>query len=87
MGKAASIHTRIDPELKQDAEKIIHALGLNPSQAINAFYARIVQVKGIPFELKLPNKETLEAMKELESGKVKTYDTMQDLWNDLANDE
>ena len=87
MSKAATIHTRIDAELKQSAEKIIHALGLKPAQAINAFYAQIVQVRGLPFELKLPNEETIKAMKELDSGKVKTYDSMQDLWNEIDNDK
>ena len=85
MSRAASIHARIDPTLKHDAEKILHQLGLNTSQAINAFYAQIVHVRGIPFELKLPNEETVAAMRELDSGKVKTYDSMKDLWNDIDN--
>jgi len=69
MSRAASIHARIDPTLKHDAEKILHQLGLNTSQA-----------------LKLPNEETLEAMKELDSGKVKTYESMKDLWDEIDND-
>jgi len=85
MTRAASIHARIDPVLKQDAENILHQLGLNTSQAINAFYAQIVLVRGMPFELKLPNVETIAAMKELDSGKVKTYDSMNDLWNEIDN--
>lgn len=86
MSRVASIHARIDPVLKHDAEKILHQLGLNTSQAINAFYAQIVHVRGIPFELKLPNEETRAAMKEIDSGKVKTYDSMKDLWNEIDND-
>lgn len=86
MSRAASIHARIDPRLKHDAEEILHKLGLNTSQAINAFYAQIVHVRGIPFELKLPNEDTLAAMKELDSGKVKTYESMKDLWDDIDND-
>ena len=85
MSRVASIHARIDPVLKHDAENILHRLGLNASQAINAFYAQIVHVRGIPFELRLPNEETIAAMKELDSGKVKTYDSMQDLWNEIDN--
>ncbi|MBA2652584.1 MAG: type II toxin-antitoxin system RelB/DinJ family antitoxin [Tatlockia sp.] len=85
MNRAASIHARIDPTLKHDAEKILHQLGLNTSQAINAFYAQIVHVRGIPFELKLPNEETKAAMKELDSGKVEKYNSMQDLWKEIDN--
>lgn len=86
MSRAASIHARIDPALKHDAEEILHKLGLNTSQAINAFYAQIVHVRGIPFDLKLPNQETIAAMKELDSGQLKTYDSMQDLWNEIDNE-
>lgn len=86
MSRAASIHARIDPALKHDAEEILHKLGLNTSQAINAFYAQIVHVRGIPFELKLPNEDTLAAMKELDSGKVKTYESMKDLWDEIDNE-
>ena len=85
MSRVASIHARIDPTLKHDAENILHKLGLNASQAINAFYAQIVHVRGIPFELRLPNEETIAAMKELDSGNVKTYDSMQDLWSEIDN--
>ena len=85
MSRAASIHARIDPTLKHDAENILHKLGLNASLAINAFYAQIVHVRGIPFELRLPNEETIAAMKELDSGNVKTYDSMQDLWSEIDN--
>lgn len=85
MSRAATIHARIDPTLKQNAEKILHQLGLNTSQAINAFYAQIVHVRGIPFELKLPNADTVAAMKELDSGKVKTYDSISGLWNEIDN--
>lgn len=86
MSRVASIHARIDPMLKHDAEEILHKLGLNTSQAINAFYAQIVHVRGIPFDLKLPNQETIAAMKELDSGQLKTYDSMQDLWNEIDNE-
>ena len=86
MSRVASIHTRIDPTLKHDAEKILHQLGLNASQAINAFYAQIVHFKGMPFELRLLNKDTIAAMKELNSGTVKTYDSMKDVWNEIDND-
>jgi DNA-damage-inducible protein J len=85
MSRDASIHARIDPVLKHDAEEILHKLGLNTSQAINAFYAQIVHVRGIPFELKLPNEATITAMKELDSGKVKTYESMKDLWDEIDN--
>ncbi|MGQ3888598.1 type II toxin-antitoxin system RelB/DinJ family antitoxin [Legionella sp. CNM-1927-20] len=43
-------------------------LDITPSQAINAFYAQVVLCRGMPFELKLPNKISREAIEELENG-------------------
>lgn len=37
-------------------------------------------------ELKLSNEETIAAMKELDSGNLKIYDSMKDLWNEIDND-
>ena len=31
----------------------------------------VVQERGLPFEVKIPNKETLKAIKELENGETK----------------
>jgi DNA-damage-inducible protein J len=41
-------------------------LGLSYSQAINVFNNLIVCHKGLPFEIKIPNDETLAAMSEAE---------------------
>lgn len=87
MSKAASVHSRIDADLKHNAEEILHDLGLTASQAISAFYAQIVICKGIPFELKIPNRETRKAMEELEKGGGKTYKSFQDMIDDLGDED
>ena len=87
MKKAATVQSRMNPELKQDAELILNTLGLTASQAINAFYAQIVLVRGIPFDIKMPNKETQEAMQELDSGKGERFSSMSDLLKDAEIDE
>lgn len=87
MTKVATVQSRIDPGLKQNAEQILKTLGLTSSQAINAFYAQIVLVQGLPFDVKIPNKETRQAMQELDSGNVETFDTMADVWKSVVNDD
>lgn len=37
MPKSASVHARIEPELKEAAEAILKELGLNATQAITLF--------------------------------------------------
>ena len=87
MAKVATVQSRIDPILKQNAEQILKTLGLTSSQAINAFYAQIVLVKGLPFDVKIPNKETIEAMQELDSGNVETFESMADVWKSVESDD
>lgn len=59
------IHTRIDPNIKRKAELVFSALGLNTSEAIRMFLAQVALKQGIPFEIKIPNKETRKAMDDL----------------------
>ena len=73
MTKSATINSRIEPELKANAEAILANLGLTTSEAITLFYKQIELNAGLPFEVKIPNNETLEAMEELEAGRGKTY--------------
>jgi hypothetical protein len=42
-------------------------------------------VGGIPFELKLPNRSTLRTIEQLESGKGVTFDSVDELLEDLQN--
>ena len=54
MAKSASVYARIDPELKEQAETILSALGIPTSNAIDMFFKQIVLKKGLPFEVRLP---------------------------------
>lgn len=60
MAKTANLYARIEPELKEQAEAILSALGIPVSNAINMFYKQIVLQRGIPFELKLPLERPLD---------------------------
>ena len=55
---------RIDLDNYVQAKEILKYLGLSYSQAINIFNRMVVSKKGIPFEIKLPNDLTIQAMKE-----------------------
>lgn len=55
MAKSANLYARIEPELKEQAEMILAALGIPSSNAITMFYKQIVLNNGLPFEVKLPS--------------------------------
>jgi len=76
MSKSAMIRARTEPGLKMDVERIFGALGLSCSEAINMFFRQVKLQRGIPFDVKLPNKTTLKAMKDvdLKKGLTKAKD-------------
>lgn len=55
MAKSANLYARIEPEVKEQAEAILNALGIPASNAITMFYKQIILQKGLPFEVKLPD--------------------------------
>ena len=67
--KTAIINARVKPELKGDVEKILSQLGISTSQAITMFFEQIKLNRGIPFQLQLPNEETLQAMQDARDNK------------------
>ncbi|MDA8388709.1 MAG: type II toxin-antitoxin system RelB/DinJ family antitoxin [Nitrospiraceae bacterium] len=66
MSKTAMITTRVDPGLKTDAEKVLRELGISTTEAINLFLSQVRLRKGLPFDVKIPNKATLKAMRDAE---------------------
>ena len=54
MAKTANLYARIEPDVKEQAESILSALGIPASNAINMFYKQIILHRGLPFEVKMP---------------------------------
>ncbi|MDE6662052.1 MAG: type II toxin-antitoxin system RelB/DinJ family antitoxin [Lachnospiraceae bacterium] len=53
--KSANLYARIEPDVKEQAEKILSTLGIPASNAINMFYKQIILNRGLPFEVKIPS--------------------------------
>jgi len=85
MAKTAMITTRVDPELKADVEKVLGKLGINTTEAINLFLSQVRLRKGLPFDVKIPNKTTLRAMKDAEEGRdLSSYDSLEEFFEKMA---
>jgi DNA-damage-inducible protein J len=54
MPKTASVYTRVEPEIKAQAEQVLSKLGIPMANAINLFLHQIALQRGIPFDIKLP---------------------------------
>lgn len=56
MARTSNIFARVEPEIKEQAEQVLNQLGIPMSNAIGLFLRQIVLQRGIPFEMKLPEK-------------------------------
>jgi DNA-damage-inducible protein J len=85
MSKNAVISARIEDKLKRNAELILSKLGITPSEAITIFYKQVELRKGLPFEVKIPNKITMKAFQDSENSKnTKSHKNLNDLYEDLG---
>ncbi len=77
------VRCRIDPKTKEQASKVIEAMGLSVSDAIRLFLKRVAADGAIPFELRAPNAKTISAIEELESpkrrAKLKKYKNLDEM--------
>ena len=71
------------PDLKKQAETILQELGIPLSVAYNLFYRQIVTYRGLPFEIRLPNQTTIDAMEDAREGRGTRYDTVEDMFADM----
>ncbi len=69
MSKTSMIRARTNPDLKSEVETILMELGLTTSEAINIFFSQVRLYKGLPFDVRIPNKVTLETFKKTDEGK------------------
>lgn len=91
-GKKMSISTisiRVDSELKRKAQQVFKKMGLNMTSAIELFLNNTVKDEELPL---IPNKETIEALKEYEEmknnpEKYKRYSSFKEAMKDVFEEE
>lgn len=67
-----SMTIRMDSVVKQQAQELFAALGMDMTTAVNIFLRQAIQRQGLPFEVALnqPNRESLEALAEVREMKL-----------------
>ncbi len=82
---SAKIQTslRIDAEKFIEAKQILADLGMNFSEAVNIFTSQVVAKRGLPFQVVLPNEETLAAMCDVRAGKNIENTTLDELKKEI----
>jgi DNA-damage-inducible protein J len=80
------VRARIDTITKARASEALEAMGLSISDAIRLLMLRIADEKRLPFDLRVPNAKTKEAIREVEAGKGRSFANIDDLFTDLRED-
>ncbi len=60
------IQVRVNQKVKEDTEAIFEKMGISASDAIRLFYHNVLLNQGLPFEVRIPNAETIAAMEDTE---------------------
>ena len=76
------VRARIDCETKASASAALAAMGLSVSDAIRMLLRRVADEKRLPFEVSVPNVESVAAIRELEAGKGKRFKSAKALFDD-----
>lgn len=64
----ATINLRMDAALKKEMEAVCKAMGMNLTTAFTIFAKKVTGERRIPFEVSVPNAETIKAIQEVEQG-------------------
>nr|MBV6630276.1 type II toxin-antitoxin system RelB/DinJ family antitoxin [Oceanococcus sp. HetDA_MAG_MS8] len=83
----STIHVRVDDETKAKATQALEAMGLDLSTAVRVYLARISAEQRLPFELRVPNLATKQAIHELESGQGHRAKSVDSLFDELSADD
>ncbi len=86
MSKTATIQTRINPELKKKAQKILNTLNLSMSEAISLYLTQVTLHRGIPFDIKIPNDLTAKTLDKTERDEeLNEVSSVDELFQELNN--
>ncbi|OPB28384.1 type II toxin-antitoxin system RelB/DinJ family antitoxin [Bartonella sp. WD12.1] len=79
------IRARIDKDLKKEASTILANMGLTISDYVRIALTKVVNERGVPFDMHIPNQLTIETLNKSEKGEdLYIAKDMEDLFNDLG---
>ena len=82
-GADAIVRARIDRATKLEATELFQKMGITVSDAIRMMLVQAVAEKALPFEVKVPNAETVAALRDSRNGEVTRVTSVDDLFEDL----
>jgi DNA-damage-inducible protein J len=57
--KDAIVRARVEPRLKEDAERVFECLGISTTEAVRMFLTQVKLCRGLPFSVRIPDDSDL----------------------------
>jgi DNA-damage-inducible protein J len=80
--KTTDVRCRIDEDLKARATAVLEACGLSVSDAMRLFLRQVVEMEGLPFQVRVPSARTARALQEARDIR-RQYDSMDEMLREL----
>jgi DNA-damage-inducible protein J len=87
MPATATVHIRVDEKVKEKATRTLAAMGLSLSDVVRILLVRVAAEKALPFEVRVPNRETRAAMEAGERGEVSRATSVARMMTELNADD
>jgi DNA-damage-inducible protein J len=81
------IHVRVNNKIKAKAAQTLAHMGLSVSDAVRMLLTRVIAEKAMPFEVRVPNSETIAAIKATERGEVSKATSVKEMMEKLPADD
>ena len=78
------VHVRLDGKVKAEATRALSEMGLSVSDAVRILLVRVAAEQALPFEVRVPNRSTVKAMKAVDRGAGKRFKSAAALFKDLG---
>jgi DNA-damage-inducible protein J len=86
MNNTATVHARIDSKTKRASERVLHSIGMTPTDAVRLLYRQIALRREFPLELRVPNKLTARTLDKSDRDEgIETFDSLDQMvesWNE-----
>ncbi len=80
-----STSIKLNKKNRDFAKEFFKEYDLTLSDGINIFLSKVAMDRKMPFELEIPNKETMKSINEAKSGEITYNDGAEDLIRELRN--
>ncbi|MGH8477898.1 MAG: type II toxin-antitoxin system RelB/DinJ family antitoxin [Methylococcales bacterium] len=81
-----TLHIEVDEDIKNKAVAALADRGLSVAELVRALLSVVATEKTVPAALKIPNAETLAAMREVELGDLPRFHSVQELFDELEKE-